>query len=531
MNVRPLIHVQFCTTPKSTGLRAVFFVLTAIAAGLAGLSFAISVFWRGVMVDQAFFLLVAQQWALGRKLYVDLGDVHPPPFYMLHVIPIYLSNATGWPLVLSFNLIMSLLVVLSGVLVALASSRLRVLTGTLWITAIILVANDYIFANREYLFMLAWVPYVMARAGHDGTPSHATLVGAGAFAGFMICIKPHFALISAGVEAWLWLFHRSRSRLLPFVSFIVSAAVQVVIFLLFFDIVSYFYDLGMGVDYYSVIGLPNYANVLKTLLTNGLSLYSLLVCVVAVIFISKSSSIRALVEAFAVTVGTATLLIILQGWFRPYYLALLYAPAIGLSIVWILHGPSHIMGPHPFFRQLVYVVTALLALCYFWRISDYDSGIRRRAYQRYFEGYRVYAFGPLDGDPFMEYVERRVPPSDVVSVMGSYGQKYQDPIVSMVRLGRPVPSRYPGLEYAFALTLHAGNMAKANEAAKNIKEDLERSGVEWLFVRQGDEDPPAANFADNFKKFPVLGDWFAANFVAADRFDKYVVYRRKAPTR
>lgn len=128
----PSLQPAPAKTDKSSSLGLVYYFITLLRPPLlvtiASLllacgAFGLSVFGRDIFIDQAYLLLVAQQWTLGRELYVQLGDIHPPPLDMINALPILLSNATGWSIVLSFNLIVSLLAVLSGALVAIFSPR------------------------------------------------------------------------------------------------------------------------------------------------------------------------------------------------------------------------------------------------------------------------------------------------------------------------------------------------------------------------------------------------------------------------
>src|SRR5262249_2188186 len=136
-----------------TILRAAKLSLFTIVIVMAALSIYLSVFGRGIWINQAQFLLIAQQWLLRREMYLELGDIHPPPMHMLNAAVIILSRLTGWPLVLCFNMFFTFLVVVSGVLFGLANPRLRFAAACSWITLLVFTANDFMFVDRDYLFM------------------------------------------------------------------------------------------------------------------------------------------------------------------------------------------------------------------------------------------------------------------------------------------------------------------------------------------------------------------------------------------
>src|SRR5262249_17143553 len=133
----------------------------AVGVLLLILAFALSVFGRDIYVDQAFFILITQQWNLGHPMYTFLVDGGPPPLYFLHLISGLISNFTALPNVLSFNLVVSSFAIFSGLLVGLCSEKpWQFLTGLFWSTFVLISANDTIFGQREYFFMLAWIPYL-----------------------------------------------------------------------------------------------------------------------------------------------------------------------------------------------------------------------------------------------------------------------------------------------------------------------------------------------------------------------------------
>lgn len=80
-------------------------------------------------------------------------------------------------------------------------------SSVLSVAALVLAAVPGVdFGQREHLVALWLVPYVASAACRaSGAPSAATLrMVAGALAGLALCIKPHYAIVVAVVEAIVW---------------------------------------------------------------------------------------------------------------------------------------------------------------------------------------------------------------------------------------------------------------------------------------------------------------------------------------
>jgi hypothetical protein len=524
-------EVSSLQQPARPGSRRILWLmLHAVGALLLILAFALSVFGRDIFVDQAFFVLVDQQWSLGRPLYTYLIEAHPPPLHFLHLIPILISNFTTLSSVLSFNLMASSLAIFSGILVGLSSDKpWQFLSGLFWSTFVLISANDYIFGQREYFFMLAWIPYLLARCG-SGTPSRWTQAVAGAFAGFMVCIKPHFIVVVAGTEAVIWIFHRMRCRTLPFVVLILSGVAQIAVFLCFFDVKSYVeFLIQFNDNYYGRVGF-HFLDVTNALLASTSSCCSFLISIFALLLIPFRSRLKPFIDGAIASVACGYILIILQSYFRAYYLPLLYLPAGSIVLMTITHGPEQITAAQLGWRKPLYPLVVALSSYLLWLIiSGSEVAIIQSAYARYRYGTQIQAFGGIKPDPFVDWVNAHVPPDSIITVLGLPGDAYFDPMASMVRLGRPIPSHRPGWEDDFSdLTIYA--VGTASKSAMMIQQNIENAKVEWLFVRRSmlswdefkSDDP-----VEWLRRSPLVWNWFGATFVETDRFNQYSVYRRR----
>src|SRR5262249_29092067 len=158
-----------------------------------------------------------------------------------------------------------------------------------------------------------WIPYLLARCG-SGTPSSWTQAVAGASAGFMVCTKPHFALVVAGSEAVIWAFHRKSCRSTPFVALVISGLVQVTIFLIFFDVKTYIaFLIEFNHNYYGKVGL-HYRDVINALMMSATSVCSLLIAILASFLISFRDKLRPFIDGAVGSIIFGYVLIILQGF-------------------------------------------------------------------------------------------------------------------------------------------------------------------------------------------------------------------------
>src|SRR6476659_3594994 len=89
-SVRPRSREGLCTVVRKMMSRSIM-LLAAILFAAAAVTFSL----RYIGVDQAHLLGIAQQYLLGRRLYVDLLDFHPPTNTFLHAAPLVLHGLTG----------------------------------------------------------------------------------------------------------------------------------------------------------------------------------------------------------------------------------------------------------------------------------------------------------------------------------------------------------------------------------------------------------------------------------------------------
>jgi hypothetical protein len=173
--------------------------------------------------DTGWLLYAAGRLLDGATLYVDLVEVNPPLIVWLNALPVALSRVSGLSPILVYRILV-LVVVLISVMV---SARLvvrgmvgepkehaRLLVLLLLFGMLTLAREDY--GEREHLLLALATPYiVLAWLRAEGVPvSRPVKLAIGLAAGIGIALKPYFALLWLGLEAYLWA--ASRSRRLPF---------------------------------------------------------------------------------------------------------------------------------------------------------------------------------------------------------------------------------------------------------------------------------------------------------------------------
>lgn len=171
--------------------------------------------------DQAVCLQVGDLLLRGTTLYVDVIDTNPPLAYYLHVVPAAVARQFGWPLITTFLILVWVLTVCSvgGTRRFLAraaggdSVHADLVAASLaGFSLFVMWRND--FGQREYLFVLGLLPYLALRFVRleNGRVGVSEAVLAGAAAGLVACLKPHFVAIALAPELYMMI---TRREILP----------------------------------------------------------------------------------------------------------------------------------------------------------------------------------------------------------------------------------------------------------------------------------------------------------------------------
>lgn len=172
--------------------------------------------------DCAYLLEAGRALADGGVLYRDFVDPNPPLIMLLMSIPARISNATGAHLFTTFHFLVLACALASFLTMRrllarapepLASRRDRVLLPFALFQLGLAYWNE--FGQREHLFVIAAMPFFVARAlrweGEAFRARHNTLarhMALALVAGIGACIKPHFFLVPLAMEIAFAIAHR-----------------------------------------------------------------------------------------------------------------------------------------------------------------------------------------------------------------------------------------------------------------------------------------------------------------------------------
>jgi hypothetical protein len=173
--------------------------------------------------DIAFLLYTAERVLDGARLYVDIVEINPPLIVALNLPAVLLARATGAPDVLVYRLLVTA-ALLCGLALAAWSLRWSLDDGKVGFRrgvvlvlafALFLAAGDD-FGQREHLLVALALPYVLLAVGRtEGRPApRAPAFAAGVLAGVGLALKPHFLLVWAALEGYVW-WRRRPGRLSP----------------------------------------------------------------------------------------------------------------------------------------------------------------------------------------------------------------------------------------------------------------------------------------------------------------------------
>jgi hypothetical protein len=196
-------------------------VVLTVALLLLGTLLLLLVFPLRISTDSALYLEAAEKILEGKLPYVDYYEINLPTVHYLSVLPVAAAHALGVNSIPSFNVFIWLLltynVVCFWALVMRGgkASRSNGLSFLL-LTVLTLIATWHtiagnIYGQREHLFFLGFLPYVVLRwARLEGRePPQYLVFVIGLIAAVVTSIKPHFVLIPVLIEAYVLMNSRS----------------------------------------------------------------------------------------------------------------------------------------------------------------------------------------------------------------------------------------------------------------------------------------------------------------------------------
>lgn len=155
--------------------------------------------------DNSWLFTVAEHVLAGARPYVDIIETNPPASFLIYVPAAMIAQALGAPT----EAVAVAFVVLNAILCAWLAWRIlreasivaKSEAGFAAVAAsfILLVLPGFAFAQREHLAVIWSLPVLAVYAARfsGARPDWRYALAAGVLAGFVICIKPHFALAFA----------------------------------------------------------------------------------------------------------------------------------------------------------------------------------------------------------------------------------------------------------------------------------------------------------------------------------------------
>lgn len=166
-----------------------------------------------VNLDVSEGLYAAQMMSQGHSLYADWMLTNPPSIYMLYLAGEYLSQYTFLPALFIFYAFFGLFAVLGCVFILQLPEKFSAQMFALSYSAFIISVSSVgytEFGEREYIFMIAILPYAFLRLGKfDFQGIRAVFL---MFVGFSSLFKPQFVLFLVLLEAYLYKNNNAISR-------------------------------------------------------------------------------------------------------------------------------------------------------------------------------------------------------------------------------------------------------------------------------------------------------------------------------
>ncbi len=203
------------SSPPKTSLTTLTSPASPLAAVIAFIGCSLFALSIPPIPDHAYQFHIAARYLDGARLYVDVAaaDMHPPLFTWVAALFVVLGRVTGVDGLLLFSLFVSATIAVSLHFVW-KHCAVPVFFMVVAIFAMMSMAGPY-FGQGDQLAVILSLPYLVSAArGADGREQAMRSRIAVAFASaFGLAMKPHFALVWVGVEAWLALRRGARSLL------------------------------------------------------------------------------------------------------------------------------------------------------------------------------------------------------------------------------------------------------------------------------------------------------------------------------
>jgi hypothetical protein len=205
-------------------------VLGTAAVLLASVALWVALHLRMTGIDQPYLMILAQEALFGH--HQELIDF--PSSVFIHAPAIFAFRWFGWPIVFSWNLFVAILCGISACIFAFRmNTRYPGTLLCLWFGLVLLLFDDTLLGQREFLFSIFWFPYVLARFSKPENAFYSVLDAlCGALLSVVISAKFYFAAFVLLIDIPILLLRRGRQSYVAFWALVIGGTMQTAIFLM-----------------------------------------------------------------------------------------------------------------------------------------------------------------------------------------------------------------------------------------------------------------------------------------------------------
>jgi hypothetical protein len=501
------------------------FVLGASSVMLACAALWVALRIRLTGVDQSYLMIIAQEALFGHHQ----GWLDFPSSVYMHAAPLIALHWLGWPIVFSWNLYIAILCGISACIFAFRMNTTSpVLVMCLWFGSVLLLFNDAMVGQREFLFSIFWYPYLAARLSRPAN-RFATLLDVlcGVLLSVSICAKFYFAAFVLLIDIPVLLRRRFEQSYMAFWALVAGGIAQTAIFFL-----TYGKNLDDFIEKLSIYGTieADYGSLWRYL-TGAPAIYVSLGAI-ALLFILNHWTKRS--NRYVCACGASGILCLVLSILRGRPINYTLIPLFLAPVSCALHTAfSNIAKAAASERWEAVAVRQTIIVATFagsaGAVLMSDTGLMSALLMKYYSNQPEYAqIGPAPEDQYMLWVRKNVAPNEEIAVIAlQYGTTAAfDPVLSTIRLGRRVNSSDPILHYPLRVALASHDKEKIDAAWDKLIGEISTTQPTWIIFRRttpGHVDP---DFVEVMKAEPRIYSWLMAHYSLYGDFGPYVAYRR-----
>lgn len=178
-------------------------IITVVLLGIYS-----TIYWKSINLDVGMYVESAHMILEGKKVFVDIVDTNLPLNMYIHVLPEFFAQLLNINSVITFNIFVCCLILLSIALMSILAERLG-LPNKYWyaccLPILIVSITSFVrinFGQRELLFVILYAPFLLLQILRlENIPvskSISMIIGILGCIGIMI--KPHFVVIAVVVQ-------------------------------------------------------------------------------------------------------------------------------------------------------------------------------------------------------------------------------------------------------------------------------------------------------------------------------------------